>query len=210
MKQFKKQNSVQISADENISRKVMNDLTEFLSQYYFDERFEWEPDIYEKEAYSFAGKDVNGVNDNEFARIIPDGGVIWWIKNGKRIPIITCEDKSSYAKNGSAYARFCKNLYFFKSCFYGNETIFPYVIFHHGPTMVSEDGTIAKDTVSWARQGLSELNGKVFNPNQPKSLLIENWNLMFFQREPYTYEQKYKVLESCVLKTMQYFLDKLK
>lgn len=170
---------------------------------------------------------VNGTNyttsDNTYVK--PDGGFLWVKIQGKKYYILVSEQKrqgtndkrnqegKSKQAAGNAVERLPKNLMAFETLF-GNEDIFPVIVFLQGCDFYDEESTIGDRVRTIARfQMLNQIN-LYFTKVQKNQIVAGS----FFMRghsmkdlpgtSDWSFDEMYEPMLTIAEKALDYFLEK--
>lgn len=134
----------------------------------------------------------------------PDGGIIYFVKNGKKLPVLITEAKKQGTNDirvlegktkqgkGNAIERAYKNQKEFE-LFCKKMPVFPYVIFAHGCDF--EDGSSINDRLDAMTEYLPR--NKIYVGTENK---IVN---LFVQSEPFTNDKMYDIMLSVAKKSIK-------
>lgn len=119
------------------------------------------------------------------------------------------QGKDDKKKDGNAIERSMKNhrgVFEEKVCF--NVDICPYVIFCCGKSFIDENGEYRGHYMAKFRQMFPYLrHGKahVWSPDDKHSSFKNEWNRIYFKRERFTKEEKFKILKDVALNSVEYY-----
>lgn len=145
-------------------------------------------------------------------KIIPDIPTIILLDNDNpnNFYVVLSGDDKYQETDGNAIERSNKNhrgVFEEKMCY--NTSINPYVIFCSGTAFFKDDGITPNDyfeskfrqMLPYTKNGLPY----IWNRNEPHSSLKQKWNQLYLQKERFTKEQKYEILKTVAVESVDYY-----